>query len=1008
MTDALPDPPRPDQLPAGIPIDEPAPPETADPFEALVPHDQAANPFESLVPEKNRRAASSANPFESLVPKSSGGLDKDRPIEHLPGTDFAGSVLHGMNKANPIPYMVKGENWLMNKGLHAVGVDTDDALAKSNAQVDRALTPNPEATTANKMGDAAGNMLMSVPETGAALSAVPGVSTLSGMKYVPWAGRAGDAIGDYAAQGLKNAAIAVPRAGQAALKGVVADPTDIAPQLGKRASTIMGMQNAPQSVGKAVSNYVVSNAGAGAGQEGMREATKDAPGYVSAPAEMAGAVLGGGLPNSPALAARYWKYGIYPNMIKMPFNIAKGSAINYIPESAIQGSGAVPSILRNMRSKYTDMMNEKAMPAAAKMYNQMMTPEAGQSMGVAQDLRQKMPGFNPTMAEATGIPSLTATQKGVEQQSSGNLLDKMVARKKASEAAVQGFADKNAPAASDTDIAPAVQRRVDQAAQPVADAQANMQTAREGAAEALPTAKPYDQGNYLRDRQEALRTEKQDEMSQLAEDSGLVDAKKLPVSGPSLQGAVTGALPQTASPTTKALALKASPTMRAIDGLKEGEPLSFEDAKFYMENLGQEARQAAKAGDMKTAAMIGNTRDGIDRYLSNEWSPALGLGDKYKAFRQTYKNEYIDRFGAGTAQDVGAVGGDQRYRTDNEDVAGSYFAPGDTTAAKDFHRTFAGDSMAGEAMQGHILDQVRKAAVKDGVVDQKALSKWIDANPQLSEFPSTQKMVQDLHSLNQGLVDRQATLATRQSAVEDSHLSGMLKDNDVSVDRLLQDKPSFQRVMKGATDEEKSSMARQMWDRANQGGQTDPAGMKQFLTDHADVLPTVLGKDHIDALHDIQHAWEMNARAPTPVGQPVNPGTAGFNVKSLTGSSPQTLLSRAFAVQSGRTGVKYTIGDLVARAGLNLNNQQAQQMMDRAMYDKDFAQQLADYVNAPKITTVKQKAMKSYLFNAGIDTGVDEEEDKTPHITLTHPHSYTGQAHAQGGIISRFSTGGGQ
>lgn len=1169
----IPAPPTPDQLAsAGIPLDGPPPPDVGnddapppgpDTLASPEPEAPAAPTLDHLSDAQLKVVAAKHTPsmghlsdaqLKAIASRKSlsdaqlkdiiahghdsGGLDEDRAVDTTGSGvgDFAGSILHGLNKANPFLLAPKAGAYLMNKALTATGAQPVDNPDVGNA-IDSVFTPNPAATGINKIGDAAGNMAMVVPETGAALSAIPGVSAAAGAT-VPWAEPAAGFLGK-AGQYASNAGRAALKTGQVALKGAM---------------------EAPQGGAASLTRYGVANAGAGGGGEATDEALpKDASPLVRAPADIAGAVLGGGITSVPGIASKYWKYGITPNMVRLPANIAKDSILSHIPDDAVAGDNSVMQWMRGQKDKYNADLNSKAMPKAAEMFKQTVTPEAGQNLADAQRLRGVIGNFDPTLAEATGVPSLVATQKGVENMASGNILDKMAARKQASEQGIQDFVQKQGnsvmrTAAPPTDVAGvphdemlnringeqerldstssggddvdpavqrkydalenikrtvinnqialdkgvnnhlfmygdldstgipksalhidmskdtptlqwlgstqpgngrallndamssmssrgmrqlggdytedslpfyrhmgattqstndplsaalggaagefkfpiqpgvpaditnAVQRRVDAAGKPIDSQLSSVQSVREGAADTLPSTDKYDNGQYLRDRQEALRTDKMGEMNRLADDMGLNDAKNLRVSGKSMQSAVQSALPS-------GLAAGATPTLRTIAKMGN-QPLAFKDAMFLMEGLGSEARQAASAGDAHTAKIATDARSGIDKYLTDEWAPALGIGQKYKDFRQTYMNEYVNRFKVGTGGDTGAVGGDQRFRTDNEDVAGKYFAPGDLTAAKDFHRVFAGDPMAAQALQAHVLDDIRAKTVKDGVIDPAKLDKWVTANPQLSEFPGLQKQVSDLKTLNNDMADRQATLTGRKEAVQDSHLAQLLDKNDVTIDGLLKDKPSFGRVLGNATDDEKASVARQMWDRATQDGKDDPAAMRQFLNDHADVLPQVLSKDHIKSLDDIQKAWEMNARVGAPSGRAVNPATDGSSVKSLTGSSPQTLLSRGFALESGRTGLKYTVADLVARAGLNLKTKQAYQMMDRAMYDPDFAKRLADFVqvkNAANNAPAKIKSMKNYLLNAGINAADDAEEGgdqrkapPVPRITI-HP-----------------------
>lgn len=902
----------------------------------------AENPFEDLVPaEKSQSkpapqsASSGINMFDELIPKEH-GLDKDRPEQHLPGGDSAGAVIAGINKANPFMLAPKAGAWLMNKALTATGVQPTD-----NHQVykdmDALVTPNPESTGLSRTLQSAGELAMAAPSMGS---------------------------------GLEPLVAQLPSRGSLAAEN--------APMLARAANSIKNFGNTavrsmaenPDSTGK----YLLQNFGAGAGMGAMHEADKDAPGYISAPLDTAAGIAGGFTPDAamalPKAAKAYWQYGITPNMMRAGVNIPKNIILNNTPDSAMEGDGVLAKFMRGMKDKQQAELNEKALPAAAAQFQDIMTPEARANLQQGQQLRATIPGFNPTLAETTGVPSTVATQRGVEGGASGNILDQFVKRKQDSENAIQNYAERAAPMVNNADFTDAAKRRVEAAAAPVEDAQAKVQGQREAQANAIPSVNAFDNGSYLRDRLESLRSAKQDEMTKLSDDLGLNDAKNLRVSRDGLQKAVQAALPSR-------FAVNTSPTMKAISKLDQGDDLSFKDAKYFMEQLGQEARLAAKQGNNQDARIIGNARQNIDGYLTDEWAPALKIGDKYQAFRDRYLNEYVNRFDKGAAKDVTGLGSDQRYRTDNEDVAGTFFRPGDTTAAHDFHTTFGGDPKALDALHSYAMDDLRQSAVKDGVLDPKAMQKWLTANKDnLAEFPTLQKDVGDIHSVAKGLADRQAALATRQEAVQDSALAQSLKDRGTTLDTMLSDPATMQRVVGKMTSDEKQAASRALWQKASATAKEDPASMKQFMDDHSDAFGAIMQPEHIKALNDIQKAWEMNARTPTPTGVADQGMGGGFSkLKDVTGSSAQQMLSRFFAVQSGRTGWKYTLGDMIARAGINLNNKQSQALMDRALYDKDFAEQLANFVKTPKPTPVETQKMKSYMFNSGVSALSGDNDD---------------------------------
>jgi hypothetical protein len=1028
-------------------------------FQDLVPTDDSArndNVFGDLVP-KNKEG------FDDLVPPAQ-GLDKDRPLQTVPGADWAGSILHGMNKANPFILAPKAGAWIANKALTATGVQPVDNT-QVYKDIDNVFTPNPVADNADKALSSAGDMMMTAPEIGAGLTMTGVAGRLPGV-----ASSLNRDILARMSQGAKNV-------GTGAVREMAADPNSAA-------------------------RYLIQNAGAGAGVETAHDMAKDSPAYVRIPAEIAGGIAGGaGSTAVPDLAkgavSMYYKH-ISPPM--WAARLAGDKIANVLP------NGKVADWFQGMYDARQSQSYDKALPAAAQSIKDM---GAGPQLDEAVRLRQTIPGFNPTLAESTGLPSQVANQKMMESNASGNVLDNFVKRKQGSEGAIAKYAEDQAPTIGtkvfhggrgvnpngltyftpnkdmaesyvdmtndrfgtgsgslsqhqisiskpapenvvmseakklgidnsnytpasvfDTelhgdavtqlasnlrkqgydgailddvaygknitdkahipfspqqinptvDFKGAMQRRLQGVNDSLETQKTLNQMDKDNLAGQLPQANAYDNGSYMRDRLQSLRTDKQAEMSKLSEDMGLEDAQHLRVSRDGIQSAVTSALPSR-------FAASASPTIKKILSLPQGEVLSFKDAKYFMEQLGQDARQAAKMGNMQDAKVIGDARGKMDDYLTNDWAPALGIGQKYQDWRGRYLNEYVNRFDKGATQDVRALGGDNRYRTDNEDVAGTYFRPGDVTAAKDFHTTFAGDPQAEEALHGYALDDLRQKAVKDGVIDPKALEKWTTANKDnLAQFPSLQAKVQNIQQTASSLAQRQAQLAQRQIDLGNSQLAKTLGDTNATVDTLLSDPKLLKRTVGTMNDDEKQALARTMWQKATQGGNTNPAAMKDFLTKNGDALKTVLAPGHIDALNDIQKAWEMNANTAAPTGKGEIPVLDAF--KDKLGSTPQQMMSRLFALKSGRIGPEYAIGDLLTRLGLGVNQRQQTAIMQKAMYDPDFAKELAGFVKQTTPDPVKASRMKAYMFNSGIsalrdkDDGQGEGND-VPHVTVT-------------------------
>lgn len=958
----LPDPPTPDQLPgAGIQIDAPPPPDNIQGMSdaQLEELSKPQTDFGHLSDEELQKIVTGTQPnFDHLSDEELEKIVGKKKSPSASPSEVVSAFLAPANKFIMAP--VRAGAWGMNKVLTGLGVQSAD-----NPDIENTLKhnfwPDVKDTRATRIATSAGEM---IPDT-AALMATAGAAAPEIM-------------------GAKASETAAPR-----LMGALQDT--------------FGHYAARPGALMADVGYNAPLAGAGIGT--AREYTRGTPyqGLAEAAAGMVTPAMASGIP---------WYVGnvsLFEAKQAAKFLGTHGldALAQNLPEKFTSGNGKIANILSNFKANRIQNINDKALPMAAGNFQSLATPSALEGMDTAERLRGQMPGFNPTLAETTGLKSIMNTQAGIDSRASGNVLDQLVARKQGSENAIKTFAEQNAPPPASGDIENAVERRVQQAVKPVEDQLASVKTLRESQADALPQTKPYDSGSYLRDRLETLRTDKQGEMAKLADDLGLNDAKNLRVSRDAMQKAVSASRD---SPQFSAL----SPTMRKIARLDPGTPLSFKDAKAAMENLGAEARLAAKQGNMVEARTITQARNNIDDYLTNEWAPALKIGDKYSAYRERYLNEYIKPFEQGTAKDIKSIGGDQTFRTDNEDVASKFWRPGGETEARDFNKTFAGDPKATEALQAHVLDDVRQSTVEDGQINPAKLDKWLKANPQIDQFPELKKQVTDMKSLATNLAQRQTTLEARKEMVENTNLSKVLNDKGVTLDGLLEDKPAFKRVIQGATPEEKAVMARQLYQRAGQNAKEDPAAMKQFMDEHGDVMGQLLTKDHVNALSDIQKAWEMHARMPEAQGTGMT-DNAFEKFKGVTGSSPQQLLSRFFAVKSGRTGLKYTMGDLLARFGIGLHQRQAAQLMEKAIYDPEVAKQLADYVRPDQVPTPKKlKYLKASLFQSGITGMADQMDDhQAPHIEINKGASWDSdpahqpspmQNKAKGGIIRRFAS----
>jgi len=713
----------------------------------------------------------------------------------------------------------------------------------------------------------------------------------------------------------------------------------------------------------------------GAAGAGTQYAGEKTEGSVWQPlAEMAGG-LGGGLAAAgplaaiPSAAKNYYKYispvGWANRLVVKPI-----VARDMLPSSMYEGQGIIGRTLRGIKDEQT----QKALPLAAEqLKTTIQVPGVRESMQTAGTLRNEIPGFNPTLAEATGVPSLLATQSGMENQAAGDILDQLVKRKRASAEGIQSYMEQQAPGEiGDASISAPVQRRLQEVVEPIKSKLQNITDIENKTISELPNISRAETGEILRDRLETLRSAKQADMTAYADELGLGAASGLNVPTKGIKTAVTKVLPSK-------LATDVSRVMNKVKALNDDEPLTFADAKYLMESLGEESRILASQGRNNDSRLVTKARQAVDDFLQDEWAPALGIGEKYAAFRKRYLEEYINPFEKGITKAVKSVGPDMEYRTEVENVMGSYFGPGKVTAARDFKRTFGADPEANEALRSFVLDDINDKVVKDGAFDLKAFDKWHKAHADtLEEFPDIRDQVTRTKSLAEELSRRKSTLEMRKKSVQDSQLSKSIGNDDKIIDKMLADTNFLSRTVSKMTEGEKQALARKTWEKANTSD--DPVKMKEFLDANRKPLNIILGEKHTKALDNIQSAVEMNLRTKEPIGRK-SASQAFEKVSEIAGATPSQLLSRGFAVASGRTGIKYTLGDLLARRSVKMNQRAIDEVMNRALYDADFAEELSNYVKI-KIPKPEQiRKFKGYLYSTGIsatmgDTKQQQGEEK--------------------------------
>lgn len=732
-----------------------------------------------------------------------------------------------------------------------------------------------------------------------------------------------------------------------------------------------GVANAP---GRAAVGEALATTGAGAGAGVAQEA---APGNMGA--EVAGQLVGGA--TAPALA--------------------------YAPMSL--GAKAVGAGVRHFSPEVAAARGRRAVSNAI---GGELTPEAHAGITQAERLRSQVPGFNPSLAEATGAPPIVATQRAMEGSARGAERAGYDARRAGNIKAIEDFSRNRAPAGEGDPefVIDGVRNRVDRIKGKLADEQRLNAGQRQGQAARLEgPASRAAAGADLRTTMEGMRTATSRAMADLA-DEALGPHYSTPLDITALRESLLQRFmqsgpfddPKRVPDVLTDLAnygrnggLESAPKGHWLHRVAGADPnaaplagnslpsVSFKDLKTLRERVGDELRDELgsalpKRGKIRTLTQLrGALDDGMEDLLQKQ-SPELM--ETWRAFRETYKREYIDRFEQGATFKTRQKDGRAYYRTPDEEVGKAFFHAGGDREAQQFLRTFGDDPNAQAALKAYALDDLHTAAVRDGVIHPQRFEAWVRRhNSALERLPFIRDAVSDVGGADAALRQRQAVLTGRERHIGDLQLvrqlervsDGRMAPDAVITDALRKPKAMAKLWAASARDPDaRNALRRAVWDRVSIGSADD---VQKALDDFGPSLRAVLGGRHIDDLRTIQAARSMTETVP-PVGARAFSPNGMQAAEDFVGMGAPQMASRLFAVRSGRTSARYMAAEMFGRF-FRAQGQRAQQALFReALYDPAVARSLADSVEIGRMRPEHAKRLGARLFNLGYESRQDDDE----------------------------------
>ena len=646
--------------------------------------------------------------------------------------------------------------------------------------------------------------------------------------------------------------------------------------------------------------------------------------------------------------------------------------------------------------KLWSRFSTKAQTGAAKieverLLGGALTEDAKQKIGRAAQLSEKAPGFKPTLAEATGDPSLIATQNAIEREAQGEFLNQVVARKKQNMEAIDRFASSVTPA-SDVDpeyIVDVATKRIEAFGSRVeAQVAQNVQKQR-GVAGGLQTIDKRITGQQIREGIEKARLQTSAKMSVRAHELGIADEnmtvqfdewtnmlknKYAPVSRFEDKEAVPVIYKQIMAEKARVDAARAAG--KEIDTVT-----TFQDIKTLRERISDDLIDSIGAANpnRRKVRFLTRLKKDTDEFIDSMGS---SLGEKYTQFRKEYLEQYVTPYESGVVFKIRSKDGTGFYRSFDETIADQFINT--QSGARQYYLNFSENSEMMGALEASIIDRLQKDVVVDGTINAKKLSAWTQKHRGvLDELPEIKTKIKTIESAQDALLTRQNQLAQRRQVVENTALSKQLErvqTGGITPEKILSnamENPAKMAQLLSLIKKDRAAlegMQRVAWGNATSGS---PDEVLKYVKDHQKTLRMLFGAEHFQNINDVVEMRSMIALTDTPKGKAYIPSPLAKMEEKIGMPIPQ-MATRVYAFKTGRLSKSYLIPEIMRNVVYRKGMRAAESLFKEALYDPAVAREMASAVRMHRMPENKADRLYARLF------------------ALILPYTATGDTNAEG------------
>ena len=670
--------------------------------------------------------------------------------------------------------------------------------------------------------------------------------------------------------------------------------------------------------------------------------------------------------------------------------------------SSLSLTGLTARLVKKVHGRFSsNKQKEIALEKIKTVLGDALTPEIKEKMKKATELQAKMKEqgieWNPSLAEITDSPAIMRQQQELEDNASGAFLEQLVQKYKNNENAIDEYTAIKTPE-SDVSLQYIVDtagNRIDTFGTEIDTAISGVNMKKQDMADRIMPVDRMVSGKAIRDGINKARSETSIKMSARAEELGIADVdltehfdafrdKIVSKYSPESRFSDKDALPDIYKTLKKEAEVKADIPEEGVPefDVPEVEEVltSFNDVKSLRERITDDLRNeiGTTIPNRKKLRTLTRMVKDVDNFL-DELEPVLG--ENYKQFRKEYFENYITPFESGAIFKARNKDGTGFYRTNDEKVASVFLD--NPSAAKQYNEIFASDPEMMSAMKDAALDDMKRNAVDDGILDEKKLKAWTKKRGEaIEQIPGLKNEVSDITTAQRQLDNRELQLSNRKKNIENKSFAKKLRTygkGDVSAGDILDSalkNPIEMRRLKNhvkKSEEALGGLRRTIWEKAAAGSSED---IVLFMAKHDKTLKELFPKSQLRDMYDISLMKAISDRATTPTGTAVK-GTELpeilKKVEDLTGMKVPQFGTRLYAYQSGRVPPHYLALEATMTALRKNAGRYSDEIWKEALYDPKTVEVLMEGLESGKLTEKQMRRIGSRVFILGLPYGEEDE-----------------------------------